>query len=105
MVCLSSLSCVFPIAVLEYIQDVGYTLLHVVIPGHIVPSKFLSVFIVGGGVSVTLRAAKLRFFCLDISFSRGSGVLLIRRRLNCVTYVTFVNACLPREVSLLLREK
>ena len=82
--------------------SINCALLRIIVPNRVIPSGFLSIFVINKNIDMALQTTGLEFFYLSVDFSENDKILLVEQELCYIACIAFIGTYLPQRMSLLL---
>ena len=66
----------------------------------VIPSGFLSIFVINKNIDMALQTTGLEFFYLSVDFSENDKILLVEQELGYIACIAFIGTYLPQRIFL-----
>ena len=72
--------------------SINCALLRIIVPNRVIPSGFLSIFVINKNIDMALQTTGLEFFYLSVDFSENDKILLVEQELGYIApdFITFL---------------
>lgn len=76
--------------------SINCALLRIIVPNRVIPSGFLSIFVINKNIDMALQTTGLEFFYLSVDFSENDKILLVEQELGYIACIAFIGTYLPQ---------
>jgi hypothetical protein len=87
------------------VWSINCALLRIIVPNRVIPSGFLSIFVINKNIDMALQTTGLEFFYLSVDFSENDKILLVEQELGWIDLVALKYSIMVNGVTQLIMMK